>query len=278
MASHSTLDLAASQTEHAPIQVIQVSDPHLFKDQSACLLGMNTQQSFVQVLELIRQKHSNIDLVLATGDIAQSPAPETYTRFHKLLSELSAPQYWLQGNHDLDQLFLEGSESHACSSPRVIALGNWRIIMLNSSEDHQVAGYFSRQELSWLQDALQSTIGLHTIVALHHHPIAVGSRWLDAHMLTDSFPFWRIIEQYPQVRSILHGHVHQAFETVRGRTSVHACPSTCIQFKPLSREFALDRIPPGYRWLTLHANGKMDTGVNRLAQIPNGVDFLSLGY
>ena len=278
MASHTIADLASSPTDHAPIQVIQLSDPHLFQDLNACLLGMNTQQSFTETLDLVKQNHRHIDLVLATGDIAQSPAPETYTRFYQMLCELGAPQYWLQGNHDLDQLFLNGSEPHACSSPRIIAMGNWRIIMLNSSEDHQVAGHFSRQELDWLQDALQSTIGSHTIVALHHHPIAVGSRWLDAHMLTDSFPFWRIIEQYPQVRSILHGHVHQAFETVRGHTSIYACPSTCIQFKPLSREFALDRIPPGYRWLTLHANGQLETGVHRLTKIPTGVDFLSLGY
>lgn len=267
-----------TQTDHPPIQVIQVSDPHLFKDTNSCLLGMNTQQSFEQVLDLIQRNHHSIDLVLATGDIAQSPAMETYARFYQLLSTLGAPQHWLQGNHDLDQLFLDGSIPHDCHSPNVIAQGNWRIIMLNSSEDHQVAGYFSRQELEWLQDALQSTIGFHTVVALHHHPIAVGSRWLDAHMLTESFQFWRMIEQYPQVRSVLHGHVHQVFETARGHTSIYACPSTCIQFKPLSREFALDRVPPGYRWLTLHANGRIETGVHRLAEIPSGVDFLSLGY
>lgn len=267
-----------TQADHPPIQVIQVSDPHLFKDPDACLLGMNTHHSFTQILDLIQENHPTIDLVLATGDIAQAPALETYARFHQLLGQLNAPQHWLQGNHDLDQLFLDGSIPNACSSPSVIALGNWRIIMLNSSEDHQVAGHFSRQELEWLQDALQSTMGFHTIVALHHHPIAVGSRWLDAHMLTDSFPFWRMIEQHPQVRAILHGHVHQVFETVRGQTAVYACPSTCIQFKPLSREFALDRVPPGYRWLTLHANGRLETGVQRLAQVPSGVDFLSLGY
>ena len=278
MATGSSIDSDHLFDQHAPIQVIQVSDPHLFQDPSACLLGMNTHNSFVQVLELIQRNHPRIDLVLATGDIAQAPALETYARFHQLLTQLNAPQHWLQGNHDLDQLFLDGSIPHACSSPSVIALGNWRIIMLNSSEDHEVAGHFSRHELEWLQHALQATRGFHTIVALHHHPIAVGSRWLDAHMLTDSFPFWRMIEQHPHVRSILHGHVHQVFETARGHTSIYACPSTCIQFKPLSREFALDRVPPGYRWLTLHADGKLETGVQRLAEIPSGVDFLSLGY
>ncbi|MFZ3191970.1 MAG: 3',5'-cyclic-AMP phosphodiesterase [Moraxellaceae bacterium] len=278
MATDPTEHSMRTQTDHPPIEMIQVSDPHLFKDPNACLLGMNTQQSFAQVLALIQQNHPKIDLVLATGDIAQAPALETYARFHQLLAALGAPQHWLQGNHDLDQLFLGGSVPHACSSPSVIAVGNWRIIMLNSSEDHQVAGHFSRHELEWLQDALESTADFHTIVALHHHPLAVGSRWLDAHMLTDSFPFWRIIEQHPQVRSILHGHVHQVFEAVRGHTSIYSCPSTCIQFKPLSREFALDRVPPGYRWLRLHANGQLETGVHRLAKIPNGVDFLSLGY
>ncbi|MEC7120971.1 MAG: 3',5'-cyclic-AMP phosphodiesterase [Pseudomonadota bacterium] len=265
-------------TDHAPLQVIQLSDPHLFGELDARLLGMNTQHSLEQTLALIQQQHPQIDFVLATGDIAQAPIEAIYGRFHRMLSQLNAPQCWLQGNHDLDQLFLAGSQPLQCSSPTVVVLGNWRIVMLNSSQDHQVAGMFTCQELDWLKQALESTRGFYTIVALHHHPIAVGSRWLDAHMLSDSFPFWRLIEQYPQVSTVIHGHVHQSFEGRRGNIQIYACPSTCIQFKPLSREFALDQIAPGYRWFKLYADGQLQTGVNRLTQIPEGVDFQSLGY
>jgi Icc protein len=41
-------------------------------------------------------------------------------------------------------------------------------------------------------------------------------------------------------------------------------PSTCIQFKPGSKTFALDDLPPGYRRLDLHADGNIDTAVERL--------------
>jgi Icc protein len=38
-------------------------------------------------------------------------------------------------------------------------------------------------------------------------------------------------------------------------------PSTCTQFRPNSDDFALDVRPPGYRWLDLTANGKIQTKV-----------------
>jgi len=41
-------------------------------------------------------------------------------------------------------------------------------------------------------------------------------------------------------------------------------PSTCAQFLPHSEQFAIDPAPPGYRRLTLRADGSIDTEVVRL--------------
>ena len=38
-------------------------------------------------------------------------------------------------------------------------------------------------------------------------------------------------------------------------------PSTCLQFLPNSDSFAVDSRPPGYRWVDLMANGRIDTEV-----------------
>jgi Icc protein len=38
-------------------------------------------------------------------------------------------------------------------------------------------------------------------------------------------------------------------------------PSTCAQFRPGSDSFAIDERPPGYRWLDLRADGRLDTEV-----------------
>jgi Icc protein len=38
-------------------------------------------------------------------------------------------------------------------------------------------------------------------------------------------------------------------------------PSTCFQFVPGRDDFAIDDRPPGYRWLHLYPDGRIDTRV-----------------
>ena len=50
-----------------------------------------------------------------------------------------------------------------------------------------------------------------------------------------------------------------------------ATPATCFQFGPGSQDFSLDTAAPGYRWITLHADGDISTQVVRvpgLTQMP----------
>ena len=54
-----------------PIRLVQCSDMHLFANPDSQLLGLNTQHSFEQVVALVKQQQSFIDLLLTTGDIAQ---------------------------------------------------------------------------------------------------------------------------------------------------------------------------------------------------------------
>ncbi len=77
---------------------------------------------------------------------------------------------------------------------------------------------------------------------------------------------------------MLWGHVHQEFRDERNGVALIASPSTCIQFKPHAVKFAIDAQPPGYRWLELHADGRFDTGVQRLATLPEDIDMQSTGY
>ena len=54
-----------------PLRIVQLSDCHLFADESGKLLGLNTQFSLDKVLELVRREQPNPDLILATGDLSQ---------------------------------------------------------------------------------------------------------------------------------------------------------------------------------------------------------------
>jgi Icc protein len=55
-------------------------------------------------------------------------------------------------------------------------------------------------------------------------------------------------------------------------------PSTCVQFKPNSKDFALDTVSPGWRTLELFKDGSIETKVERLRNGKFIPDFNAGGY
>lgn len=267
-----------TQKSMRPHRVVQISDSHLFASKEGKLLGLNTDSSLRLVLDRVAAENPQIDVMLATGDISQDGSLLAYQRFHEQLQRFGVPNYWLQGNHDITAPMLSalGGTSHI--SPCVIALGNWRIIMLNSSVEHQVPGYFQPAELDFLRQALADSSAFHTLVCLHHHPIAMGCAWLDTQVVRNALNFWEILDGQTHVRGVAWGHVHQAWEGEKNGMRLFSVPSTCVQFKPLSSDFAIDDLSPGYRWFDLHDDGRIDTAVSRVEGVAFDVDFSVKGY
>jgi Icc protein len=127
-------------------------------------------------------------------------------------------------------------------------------------------------------DALRDAAGEHLLVCLHHHPVPMGSEWLDTQLVGSAERFFEVIDAHPRVRGILWGHVHQEYDDTRNGVRLLAVPSTCVQFKPGSADFAVDDTSPGYRWLDLHADGGIDTAVSRVEGIHFEVDMSVKGY
>jgi Icc protein len=90
--------------------------------------------------------------------------------------------------------------------------------------------------------------------------------------------FFAVIDRHPRVRAIIWGHVHQEYDDLRNGVRLLAVPSTCVQFKPKSEDFAVDDSNPGYRWLDLYPDGRIDTAVSRVEGITFEVDFSVKGY
>ena len=71
------------------------------------------------------------------------------------------------------------------------------------------------------------------------------------------------------------GHVHQEHDCATA--CGWATPSTCFQFKPRSVDFALMR-PRPVIVVDLHPDGRIDSGVCRLARVSTNLDMQSSGY
>jgi Icc protein len=112
-----------------------------------------------------------------------------------------------------------------------------------------------------LENSLATAGKRHVLITVHHHPVAMDSRWLDEVGLANADEFFNILDRFNNVRAILWGHVHQPFDSRRKGVRLLAVPSTCAQFLPKSDEFAVDPRPPAYRRLTLRDDGTVETNL-----------------
>lgn len=259
------------------VLVVQLSDSHLFAEPDGQLLGMTTRDSLTAVIDLVLAEQPDIDLVLATGDLSQDGTVESYQAFRSASDRLKAPVRWLPGNHDeLREMAIAAQQSDFLDP--VVDVGNWRVTMLDSAVSGAVPGYLEDNQLQLLAQALSEAPQRHHLVCLHHHPVAIGAAWMEPIGLRNPDALFSVLERFPQVRTLLWGHVHQEFDQLCDGVRLMASPSTCIQFAPNSHDFALDTLAPGYRWLRLHDDGRLQTGVSRVAPDLFDVDLSGAGY
>lgn len=267
-----------SPTKEHAMRLIQITDSHLGPDSEEMLLGLNTDQSLVDVLQLIAAEQSAVDALVCTGDIASDAHSEPYTRFlDRVRGYFSAPLGWLPGNHDSAQLMANLKHPHL-PERRVMNLGSWQLVLLNSSVPGEIYGELEDSELAFLERALRASPERHIMIAMHHQPIPVGSEWIDQYLLRNADAFFEVIDQYSHVKAVTWGHVHQSFHRQRNGVQLYATPATCIQFKPNSQSFAVDDVMPGYRWFDLHPDGTLESGVSRVNGKVYNIDYQSTGY
>jgi 3',5'-cyclic-AMP phosphodiesterase len=263
-----------------PLQLIQITDTHLYRDPRAALLGLNTQESFDQVVDLIATTRSAPDVIVATGDIAQDASAESYHRFAAGIARLNAPFYWIPGNHDSRRIMLSLPAYQTASNTRIVH-SNWQILMLDTSVENEVHGFLADTELSRLEQQLSNlSDGVqHSIICLHHNPVQGTSDWMNDIGLRNADALIAVLKKHPSsVRAVVYGHIHQSLDFMHEGFRFFCTPSTCIQFKPHVEDFTIDMQAPAYRWFELYADGRIETAVERLRDYTINVDRSAGGY
>ncbi len=260
------------------LNVLQLSDPHLFADPDGRLLGMHTLASLQRVIKDASKRLPSTDFTLVTGDLVHDASAAGYSLLKKELLHLNTPTYCLPGNHDDPKILNASISGNPIDTPFSIQKKNWSIILLDSNLPGSTKGHLDEKQLSRLQKTLSNHPNHHTLICLHHHTVPVKSKWLDTMILSNAEDFFSITDQHPQIKGVTCGHIHQAFEATRKNLLLLGSPSTCFQFTPESIDFDIDNKPPGYRQLTLLPNGTIITKVIRLKHFSNSIDMSSSGY
>lgn len=251
----------------AEIEILQLTDTHLFSDPQGVLLGCTTDSSLKRVIERVRTPGYAADLIIATGDLVHDESRDGYVRLREHLSTFGAPIYALPGNHDEPRMMAEVYHEGIMRFCDRINIGNWQIFFLNTFQTGEVGGAVDPSALAQLRCHLEADPECFALICMHHHPVPIGSAWLDSIGIADSNAFNEFVVSHPQIRVVIWGHIHQEWDETRGHARYLGTPSTCFQFAPGLERMALDHRMPGARRLTLSRNGTIRTQVLRTSVV-----------
>ncbi|MFT4020034.1 MAG: metallophosphoesterase [Acinetobacter sp.] len=258
-----------------PYTLIQISDTHLMDQADAYFVDINPERNFHLLMQHILHHHPHIDSIVHTGDVAQVAKPATYARYLRYMQNLKIPFYQTPGNHDDLTHFPYPNEQGPIS---LIEMGAWVMILLTSAVEGRIDGHIDDVQLEQLQQLLQQYSKRHILIGCHHHPLHMNSVWIDQHCLKNTPSLLDTLAKHPQVKAVIHGHVHQEFVEIARNITFLAVPATSVQFKPHSENFALDEIAPGYRVLYLYENGQIETKVYRVSHLIQKINNDISGY
>ena len=101
---------------------------------------------------------------------------------------------------------------------------------------------------------------------MHHHPIPIHSKWMDELGLQNPQDFLQIVNKQANIKGIIFGHIHQAFDETHNTIRFIGSPSTCTQFKSGEDNAIISDLLPAYREITLEANGSIKTNIQYIQQ------------
>lgn len=260
------------------LSLLQLTDLHILPTLESTLLGVKTEHYFRAVLAHAFKQRATYDLLLLTGDLAQSPCSASYDRILKTVEEYNTPTLCLPGNHDDYLLMQRIFNTPQVNCHKQTILGQWQIIMLNSQITGSETGRLEPTELDFLETCLQEKGDLFTLIAVHHNCLPTDCAWLDTMQIENSQAFLEIVARYSKVRVITTGHIHQEMNKKFGAVSVFGTPSTCFQFTMNSANFAMDRTPPGYRIVDLYDDGDVVSNIYRIDTPLHELELNVAGY
>ncbi|HEY7841618.1 MAG TPA: phosphodiesterase [Gammaproteobacteria bacterium] len=244
--------------------VVQITDTHISRLPGPQFDGVDTSLTLRTVLDAILARVRAPDLVLLTGDLVDEPSIEAYGRLRTLLGAVSVPIFCLPGNHDEPRMLREQMHAAHISTPGVVDVDRWRIVLLDDWIPDSSGGRLAAVELERLRSALEEAEDRPVLLAVHHAPLSIGSPWMDAMGMENSGQLFDVIDGFTNVRALICGHIHQEFLADRNGVALLGAPSTCVQFMPGATEYEVEAMAPGYRELLLLADGQFTARVVRV--------------
>ena len=223
------------------ITVAQITDSHLKREPGQ---GDGSPDAMLhRAVELVREAQP--DVLLLTGDIADDGSADAYERVAQAVAVLGVPVLATAGNHDDP-----AGVAKILGATDELSIGSWRVLLVDSSIPKTEWGCL---DLPALLQRLGPDDGLPTLLALHHPPITTSTHpWM---RLEGAAELVDALTARSDVRVVVSGHLHEAFNAMLGGVSYIGCSSSFYSIKHRNEQFILDQGHVGALVLSLASDG-----------------------
>src|SRR5258706_7553098 len=87
-----------------PVRIAQISDLHIRRPGALAYGRVDTAKALERCVAALNEFRPRPDLVVISGDLADTPTAEEYTYLKRLLAPLQLPFIGIPGNHDSREL------------------------------------------------------------------------------------------------------------------------------------------------------------------------------
>jgi Icc protein len=213
-----------------PIHIAQISDLHIKPPGSLAYGRVDTAKALERCVTALNDFRPRPDLVVISGDLADTPVVEEYEYLKRLLDQSQLPFVSIPGNHDSRELMRDAfpqADYAFASGPlnQSVEVGGLDLVLLDSSVPAKPHGELDAPTLQWLDTTLASSPNRPALLFLHHPPFKTGIWHMDRQNLLNASELAPIVKRHPRVQLIAAGHVHRATFTMFAGTPTTICPA-----------------------------------------------------
>ncbi|MGE4374026.1 MAG: phosphodiesterase [Xanthobacter sp.] len=197
--------------------------------------GIDTRAAFEHLMQRVATLTPQPDLIVISGDVAETGTAEEYAFASAGLRALSIPFVAVPGNHDQRAAFQCGFMGETGKNPDCLAfskaLAGCHIIGLDTLVEGQAHGELRPTQLNWLDEALNAAGTAPVIIVMHHPPFRTGLPAMDdIGLRAGAEALSARLEGRSNIAGILCGHVHRAIFSRFAGIGAAIAPSASHQF------------------------------------------------
>jgi len=247
------------------VRFVHISDTHVGPEREFELYGVNTYEATVGLIEAIQGLPFDPDFIVHTGDIVALPQVECYELAREALGGLTAPIYFVAGNHDraeeIHRFLPQGPCDHVTEEGGILSYefmrNGFRFLTLDARGPEQIdpQGLLSAVQLALVTEKCTPE-GEPLTIFIHFPPLPLDSEWLNRSMLLQNgMDLHRaLIPARERLRGVFFGHVHRGMQAMADGILYSSVGSSFRQFRswPDSLNVEYDQEhPPCFNVVTL---------------------------